>query len=252
MTAQTAIYFYQRDEDMVAAAREEYPDFTEEEIRDHLAEQWEEEDEEDKAPYEKMSRNSKKTPKKTPKKGPKKTPKKSPKKASPKSSQDPEMRPKKAKSAFFHFLYDPEIRTAAEEDHKVKGKELTSVISAQWRELDDDEKEVWVEKSKEEKAELEKNPIMVARKTSPRKKIGKKESSRIEKLEKQVAELVARVSELEMEQETLWWYLDLRKHGTAPHAGFGLGFERAVMYITGMKNIRDVIPFPRTPKSADF
>lgn len=49
-----------------------------------------------------------------------------------------------------------------------------------------------------------------------------------------------------------WWYIDLRKYGTVPHAGFGLGFERLVMYVTGMKNIRDVIPFPRTPRSAEF
>lgn len=49
-----------------------------------------------------------------------------------------------------------------------------------------------------------------------------------------------------------WWYLELRKFGTAPHAGFGLGFERLMLYLTGMKNIRDVIPFPRTPGTADF
>lgn len=53
-------------------------------------------------------------------------------------------------------------------------------------------------------------------------------------------------------EEDLWWYLDTRKFGTAPHAGFGLGFERMVMFVTGMSNIRDVIPFPRTPKSAEF
>ncbi len=53
-------------------------------------------------------------------------------------------------------------------------------------------------------------------------------------------------------EEAYWWYLDLRKYGTAPHAGFGLGFERLMLYLTGMKNIRDVIPFPRTPGSADF
>jgi asparaginyl-tRNA synthetase len=49
-----------------------------------------------------------------------------------------------------------------------------------------------------------------------------------------------------------WWYRDLRRYGTVPHAGFGLGFDRAVAYATGMANIRDVIPFPRTPASADF
>ena len=70
--------------------------------------------------------------------------------------------------------------------------------------------------------------------------------------EENLHKLQNRMEEMGMDQKALWWYLDLRKHGTAPHAGFGLGFERAVMYITGMKNIRDVIPFPRTPKSADF
>ncbi len=53
-------------------------------------------------------------------------------------------------------------------------------------------------------------------------------------------------------KETLWWYRDLRRYGTVPHAGFGLGFERLVAYITGMENVRDVIPFPRTPGNADF
>lgn len=55
-----------------------------------------------------------------------------------------------------------------------------------------------------------------------------------------------------MQPEDLWWYMDLRRYGTVPHAGFGLGFERLVQFITGMGNIRDVIPFPRTPQSADF
>ncbi|MDZ8184762.1 MAG: asparagine--tRNA ligase [Nostoc sp. ChiSLP02] len=55
-----------------------------------------------------------------------------------------------------------------------------------------------------------------------------------------------------MKPEDLWWYLDLRRYGTVPHAGFGLGFERLVQFITGMPNIRDVIPFPRTPQSAEF
>ena len=64
--------------------------------------------------------------------------------------------------------------------------------------------------------------------------------------------LEARMKELEMKNEDLWWYLELRKYGGTKHAGFGLGFERAVMYLTGMKNIRDVIPFPRTPKNAEF
>ncbi|HAZ13479.1 MAG: asparagine--tRNA ligase [Bdellovibrionales bacterium GWA2_49_15] len=64
--------------------------------------------------------------------------------------------------------------------------------------------------------------------------------------------LMQRVEELKMNKESLWWYFDLRRFGSVPHAGFGLGLERAVMYITGMKNIRDVVPFPRTPKNADF
>ncbi len=52
--------------------------------------------------------------------------------------------------------------------------------------------------------------------------------------------------------EDYWWYLDLRRFGTVPHAGFGLGFERVIQFITGMANIRDVIPFPRTPGNAEF
>ena len=61
-----------------------------------------------------------------------------------------------------------------------------------------------------------------------------------------------RMTEMNIPEEDLWWYLDTRKFGTAPHAGFGLGFERLILFVTGMKNIRDVIPFPRTPKSAEF
>ncbi|MDR0733081.1 MAG: asparagine--tRNA ligase [Dysgonamonadaceae bacterium] len=64
--------------------------------------------------------------------------------------------------------------------------------------------------------------------------------------------LMNRVKELNMSLDGLWWYLDTRKFGTAPHAGFGLGFERLMLFITGMSNIRDVIPFPRTSKNADF
>jgi asparaginyl-tRNA synthetase len=55
-----------------------------------------------------------------------------------------------------------------------------------------------------------------------------------------------------LREEDYWWYLDLRRHGSAPHAGFGLGFERLVQFMTGMANIRDVMPFPRTPGSAEF
>ncbi|NBG64846.1 asparagine--tRNA ligase [Acidiluteibacter ferrifornacis] len=64
--------------------------------------------------------------------------------------------------------------------------------------------------------------------------------------------LVKRMEEMHIEADELWWYLELRKFGTAPHSGFGLGFERLVQFVTGMGNIRDVIPFPRTPKSAEF
>ncbi|QDV86416.1 asparagine--tRNA ligase [Planctomycetes bacterium TBK1r] len=61
-----------------------------------------------------------------------------------------------------------------------------------------------------------------------------------------------RMAEQSLSEDDYWWYLDLRKYGTVPHAGFGLGLERAVQYVTGMANIRDVIPFPRTPGSAEF
>ena len=64
--------------------------------------------------------------------------------------------------------------------------------------------------------------------------------------------LCARVDELGMSRRELWWYLDTRRWGSAPHAGFGLGFERLLLFVTGMGNIRDVIPFPRTPKNAEF
>jgi asparaginyl-tRNA synthetase len=64
--------------------------------------------------------------------------------------------------------------------------------------------------------------------------------------------LERRMVERGMNPEHLWWYLDLRRWGTTPHAGFGLGFERMLMWITGMQNIRDVIPFPRVPGSAAF
>ncbi len=64
--------------------------------------------------------------------------------------------------------------------------------------------------------------------------------------------LIRRIEELGLKKEDYWWYLDIRRFGGCPHAGFGLGFERAVMYLTGMTNIRDVQPFPRTPKNAEF
>ena len=64
--------------------------------------------------------------------------------------------------------------------------------------------------------------------------------------------LKKRMTEMCIDEKELWWYLDLRKYGTVPHSGFGLGFERMVMFCTGMSNIRDVIPYPRTPKNASF
>ena len=73
-------------------------------------------------------------------------------------------------------------------------------------------------------------------------------SQREENLEK----LKTRIAEMCIPEKDIWWYLDTRKFGTAPHSGFGLGFERLVLFVTGMSNIRDVIPFPRTPKNAEF
>jgi len=70
--------------------------------------------------------------------------------------------------------------------------------------------------------------------------------------EEDYEKLLARIRELKLPEKDLWWYLETRKFGTAPHSGFGLGFERFVQFVTGMSNIRDVIPFPRTPKNAEF
>jgi asparaginyl-tRNA synthetase len=64
--------------------------------------------------------------------------------------------------------------------------------------------------------------------------------------------LLQRINELHLPEKDMWWYLETRKFGNAPHSGFGLGFERMMLFITGMANIRDVIPFPRTPKNAEF
>ncbi len=73
-------------------------------------------------------------------------------------------------------------------------------------------------------------------------------SVREESLEKLTSEIERR----DIPMKDMWWYLDTRKYGTCPHGGFGLGFERLILFVTGMQNIRDVIPFPRTPKNADF
>ena len=70
--------------------------------------------------------------------------------------------------------------------------------------------------------------------------------------EERLALLTQRMRDMHIAEEELWWYLDTRRFGTVPHAGFGLGFERMVLFVTGMTNIRDVIAFPRTPKSAEF
>ena len=61
-----------------------------------------------------------------------------------------------------------------------------------------------------------------------------------------------RAAEMGVPEKDIWWYMDTRRYGTAPHSGFGLGFERLMLFVTGMQNIRDVIPFPRTPNNCDF
>ena len=73
---------------------------------------------------------------------------------------------------------------------------------------------------------------------------GSQREERLDMLDKQLEKMGL--------SDQLWWYRDLRRYGTVPHAGFGLGFERLLMYITGMANVRDLIPFPRTPKNATF
>jgi asparaginyl-tRNA synthetase len=70
--------------------------------------------------------------------------------------------------------------------------------------------------------------------------------------EEDYEKLISRIQELHIPEKDMWWYLETRKFGTAPHSGFGLGFERLMLFVTGMANIRDVIPFPRTPQSAEF
>jgi len=70
--------------------------------------------------------------------------------------------------------------------------------------------------------------------------------------EESYEKLSSRIMELKIPEKDIWWYLETRKFGTAPHSGFGLGFERLILFVTGMANIRDVIPFPRTPKNVGF
>ena len=70
--------------------------------------------------------------------------------------------------------------------------------------------------------------------------------------EEDYEKLRRRAEEMGVPTKDIWWYLDTRRFGTAPHSGFGLGFERLMLFVTGMQNIRDVIPFPRTPHNANF
>ena len=70
--------------------------------------------------------------------------------------------------------------------------------------------------------------------------------------EERLEVLKKRIKESGIDEDEIWWYLDLRKYGSVPHSGFGLGFERIVQFCTGMSNIRDVIPYPRSPNNASF
>jgi asparaginyl-tRNA synthetase len=70
--------------------------------------------------------------------------------------------------------------------------------------------------------------------------------------EERLDRLTERMEQMNIPQEEMWWFLDTRRFGSAPHSGFGLGFERLVLFVTGMTNIRDVIAFPRFPKNAEF
>ena len=70
--------------------------------------------------------------------------------------------------------------------------------------------------------------------------------------EEDYGKLMEQIEERHIPMKDMWWYLDTRKYGTCPHGGFGLGFERLILFVTGMQNIRDVVPFPRTPKNAEF
>ena len=85
--------------------------------------------------------------------------------------------------------------------------------------------------------------------------LGTRTEQKAEKLAdtgKRLDVLERRIQGAGLDLENYWWYLDLRRYGTVPHAGFGLGFERLVQFMTGMTNIRDVIPFPRAPQSVEF
>lgn len=70
--------------------------------------------------------------------------------------------------------------------------------------------------------------------------------------EEEYDKLLSRIKEMDIPIDSMWWFLETRQFGTVPHSGFGLGFERLMLFITGMGNIRDVIPFPRTPQNAEF
>lgn len=77
-------------------------------------------------------------------------------------------------------------------------------------------------------------------------------SSVVSQREERLDVLDERMLEMGLNKEDYWWYRDLRRYGTVPHSGFGLGFERLIAYVTGVQNVRDVIPFPRTPRNASF
>ena len=76
--------------------------------------------------------------------------------------------------------------------------------------------------------------------------------SEVQSVKQDYDKLLTRIQELNIPMKDMWWYLDTRKYGSCPHSGFGLGFERLLLFVTGMANIRDVIPFPRTPRNAEF
>ena len=84
---------------------------------------------------------------------------------------------------------------------------------------------------------------------------GSQREERLDKLEKRMQDynkLVNRMKEMKMDSKDLDWYLNLRRYGTCVHSGFGMGFERLLIYLTGVDNIRDVIPYPRTPNNCEF
>jgi hypothetical protein len=183
----TAITFYIGDQDQLDEAQEAYPDFSDAQIREHLEEQWEELDDEDRAPYEALVIAASKKKKPIKKKSPKK---KAPKRA-PKASL--ETRPKKACNAYFHFM--KHHRETGE--HEETGAALTKVLSALWRKLTPEEKEPWEEASELEKQELLQNPIMVPTKKRSSPRTPSSEAKKIKQLEKEIRLLTERITALE-------------------------------------------------------